>query len=260
MRLHLVAVSVLSLFLVFSAVSAGQQVSSRALDAQSRSALRAAAVTLLKADSVLARVATDERGFFRLQVRDTGRHLLRVELIGYEPHSHFHSATGQDQELPAFLMRTQAVPLDSVVARTSPVAERAAATSRQVRSGERLKRLEQHGATIYTVIRELGGSLRMREVFVQGRRYTCVESTRRIMTLNGRRGPGACQMVAVFENGVMIEDPLSFLSQINVSHYESVEFIKPADAGLRHGLNAGGVGALELWIRGSCPHKNSARN
>ena len=255
MRHHIVAVSALIASVMISQSSAAQQVSGRVVDDQSRNALRAASVTLLRADTVLDRTVTDTRGFFRFRVTQPGAYRVQVELIGYAAGSADFTATSQDFQLPAVVLRTQAVPLDSVVARTSPIANRAASTSVRVSSGERLKRLEEQGANIYTVIRELNSSLRLRDVLISGQRYTCVESTRRIMSLRG-----GCEMVAVVENGAIIGDPIRFLRQINVSDYESVEFVAPMDAALRYGMEAGSVGALVLWIRGSGPHKSNARN
>lgn len=81
----------------------------------------------------------------------------------------------------------------------------------------------------------------------------CIESSRRHM--NFERRP--CWMVAVYLDGIKIEDPGTFLLSYPLEDLESVEMLGPIQATTRYGTNAG-LGVLEIYTRGNGPHARRA--
>jgi len=77
----------------------------------------------------------------------------------------------------------------------------------------------------------------------------CIESNRRHMGFGNR----PCWMVAVYLDGMKIEDPGQFLLSFPLENLESVEMLTPLQATTRYGTNAG-LGVLEIYTRGNGRH------
>jgi hypothetical protein len=183
------------------------------------------------------------------------------------------SARGEVQ-IPAFVLESEAIPLDTLQAQArSRPADREGGFQRMshVLSGERLALLERHGTAFVNVAREFSG-LRTREYMDRdGRYHTCIESTRRVASMGGAMESGAtimggrgreqtpCEWIVIVLDNVIIDDPGTSLRGLNLTHFESVEYLPPADAGFRYGVK-GAAGVLVLWSRGRGPHLDEARN
>jgi hypothetical protein len=196
-----------------------------------------------------------------------------VERIGYGPAERQVSLdTRRELVVPAFVLRSEAVPLDpvDVVAegRAPPDSASYAVGFRRpshLVAGERLAELEQMGVSIDAAVRQLGAGLRVRHVAVRDmvRGNTCVETTRCLPSFRlGARGGGAdkCDnMVAIVLDGVTIPDPLAFFQHQSLRDYESIEYVPAPEAGVLFGMEASTSGALVLWTRGRGPHRSSQR-
>ncbi len=75
----------------------------------------------------------------------------------------------------------------------------------------------------------------------------CIES-RRAGTVNRRRGGSCPHMVAVLLDGVLVNEPGSYLAGLPPSSIARIEYLPALFAGARYGTNAGN-GVLLLWTR-----------
>ena len=253
-RVETAAIWLLAAQLIGTRPLLGQQyLRGRVVDEVTRTGLRGATVTLLTLDSTtVTGTSTDTAGFFHFTLPSPGHYRLTVELVGYEGQARTTDASdGGDQVLSAFVLRSLAIPLDTLEVRT---AARTANTlpglgrASHVLTAERIALLERQGVSIYGAIREIGGGLRTRDVFVQGRRETCVESTRRVMNAT-RAAIGACDMVVVLVDGIAVGDAIRFLRSVRLSDYDVIEYLPPLQAGSLYGMEASANGALVLWTR-----------
>lgn len=224
-----------------------------------------AEIVLSRSDGTqVARTVTSTDGYFQLTGTGFGRYLLRVERLGFDSETRtLYLEIDQDLVVPAFVLRTKAIELDSVAIEASrdpkPDAN-AVGFSRNsfVIAGDRLALLEKHGARMITILRELPG-IRVREASVRGRPVTCVESNRRFLLLTQDPTDSPCQNVVWVMDDVPTDNDWSRLRSFDVVDFESVEYLPPVEAGNRYGMLASAFGAVILWTRGRGPHVSSAR-
>lgn len=249
-----------------------QRISGRVVDENSRAPIPTAEITFLKASTVVARTGADGQGFFAVTLPGLGDYLMIIHMISYVADTTSLAVRSlQDSILPARTLRPEPVQLRPVTVdaiRADSNAIVGFARNSFVLSGTRLARLESQGASVYTALREIRGSLRLREYLIRGRKYMCVESTRRVMNFT-RVEYGQCDMITVVIDGniisggsgqVELNEAVKFLQTINIADYESVEYLPPAQAGTRYGFEAAAHGALVFWTRGSGPHKSTTRS
>jgi hypothetical protein len=236
----------------------------RVVDEAARDALAGPEVTLLAADSTeIVRTTAGPDGSFTLDVAP-GRYILRIRHSGYE--TLLVSVTLEEgrSTLPALVLRTAAIPLDPVVVDVDRGNIGLGGVEKSARpvnllAGERLARLESSGVAFTTAIRDLGAGLRLSDVLVNGRSYTCIASARSGPGIGG----GGCPMVAIIVDGVDTgldgAEALRYVRGLHVAEFESIEFLTQHDAGVRYGTRAAERGALLLWTRGRGPHQSSTR-
>jgi len=217
-----------------------QQLRGRVVDEPQRQGMADSPVRLLAEDSTqLATTRTDDAGFFWFNdVRD-GSYYVVVEVPGFRSASKRVTVDdGNDLVIPAFVLTTPVVVLDTVVAQsdiqTSDVPVGFGRTS-HVLAGEAMAVLERHGVSVYSAVKELGGSLRVRPIRKGGRNLNCIESTRRIMSMSSAN---VCEMVAVVVDGILIGDPIFFVRDVRLNDYESIEYVAPVEAGYLYGLES----------------------
>jgi hypothetical protein len=246
-----------------------QQIRGRVVDEQSRNALVESTVTLYAdGDSTrIDRAGTAADGFFTLTAPGPGQYRIVVDRIGYSP-AERDITLGDQRELlvPAFVLRGEAIALDTITARGQ--ATRQSATidvgfrrASHLIAGARLAMLERTGTSVDAAVRQLGAGLRVRPVLTAGstRAMTCVELTRRLPSFRGGSSSG-CAMVALVLDGVTIPDPLHFYNQdLFLRDIESIEYVPAAEAGLLYGMEASARGALVVWTRGRGPHRSEDR-
>jgi hypothetical protein len=264
-----------SVLLVFAAAASGnvanahaQQIRGRVVDEQSRSALVESTVTLYAgADSTrIDRAGTAADGFFVLTARGPGQYRIVVERIGYSPAERDITLADQRELLvPAFVLRGEAIALDTITARGQ--ATRQSATidvgfrrASHLIAGARLAMLERTGTTVDAAVRQLGAGLRVREYHTIDmiRVLTCVELTRRLPSFRGGSSSG-CDMVALVLDGMTIPDPFNAYQDLRLRDIESIEYVPAAEAGLLYGMEASARGALVVWTRGRGPHRSEDR-
>lgn len=245
-----------------------QQIRGRVVDEQTRQAVPGAVVSILRADStVVTRAEAGTDGFFTIHLADPGSYVIGVESVGYWPLRRAIEVGAEDMLVPALVLTSQAIQLDSVgVEVEGGVAiERGVvgfARASHVVAGERLAMLERQGIRFPSAIRDLGAGLRVREWIDRfGVPHLCVESNRRIMSMGGGGGSeGNCDWVALVIDGIPIGNEELTARSLNLQDFESVEFFTPVEAGNRFGLRASSTGALVLWTRGRGPHVSEERN
>lgn len=248
-----------------------QEVTARVVDERSRQPVVAATALLLSPDSSqVAQVITGPDGFFQLSAPAPGPYLIQIHYPGYAVQTRAVTLDNGSSVIPAFVLEVTAIPLDTLqveVTATRTPSQGIVGFSHpsHVLAGERLATLEQTGISFTTMVRELGPSIRTRGVMVGERNLTCIETTRRtpVMSRTPAQERNACDMVAIVIDGVNtgmdVADALRFVNYLQVSDWESIEYLSPVDAGTLYGTRAAANGALVLWTRGSGPHKSQAR-
>jgi hypothetical protein len=265
-----------SVLLVFAAAASGnvanahaQQIRGRVVDEQSRSALVESTVTLYAgADSTrIDRAGTAADGFFVLTARGPGQYRIVVERIGYSPAERDITLADQRELLvPAFVLRSEAIALDTITARGQTTRQSAAidvgfTRASHVIAGSKLAMLERTGTTVDAAVRQLGAGLRVRDLLIPGmtRGLTCVELTRRLPSFRTGSSGRECDMVALVLDGVTIPDALRSYQDLHLREIESIEYVPAAEAGLLYGMEASARGALVVWTRGRGPHRSEDR-
>jgi hypothetical protein len=265
-----------SVLLLFAAASSGgvanahaQQIRGRVVDEQSRSALVESTVTLYAgADSTrIDRAGTAADGFFILTAPGPGQYRIIVERIGYSPAERDITLVDQRELLvPAFVLRSEAIALDTITARGE--ATRQSATidvgftrASHLIAGSRLAMLERTGTTVDAAVRQLGAGLRVRDYHIPGmiRVLTCVELTRRLPSFRPSGDSNKCDMVALVLDGMTIPDPFHFYQDLRLRDIESIEYVPAAEAGLLYGMEASARGALVVWTLRRGPHRSEDR-
>jgi hypothetical protein len=67
-------------------------------------------------------------------------------------------------------------------------------------------------------------------------------------------------MVVVVLDGIVVGNGSELVSEMQLGHYESIEYLPPVEAGQRYGMEASAKGAIVLWTRGFGPHRSEARD
>jgi hypothetical protein len=239
------------------------------VDEQTRRPVRQVTVVLLATDSTeIARGISNDSGFFHVAARSVGEFRLRAERAGYVSEVRtIRIGDGPDLTVPAFVLRSEAIPLDSLAVQSARRADPdpgpvGFSRSTHVVAGARMADLEASGVSMLNVYRQLPGVRVIEYMLPSGTRVICVESTRRMGTVQ-RREPGQtrCEQMPFVVDGVMLdkESVLPILRSANIQDYESVEYLTPVEAGYRYGLGASS-GVIVLWSRGRGPHASDARN
>lgn len=260
-----------ALLAALSGDAAAQTIRGRAVDNATRGPIADVAVFLrLPSGDTLTIATTAADGFFIVRAPSAGRYIVSLERLGYAVEEREVVVLDGDLLVPAFVLKSQAVPLPAVDAAVTT--GRAPVTtgfqrSSHVVAGAQLARLERQNASVAAVVRGLP-NVRMRTLPTFKNRelrvlqnYVCIESTRRIMAIpDPWRTAPECDPVVVVLNGVVGGDAHEMVRSINVADIESIELLQPAEAGVLYGLDASAVGALVIWLRGFGPHKSDERN
>lgn len=263
--------SIAVLLAVMAGEAAAQNVRGRAVDDATRAPITDVSVTLTSpSGDTLGTSATRADGFFELRVPGPGRYLVRLERLGYAGERREITVADADLTVPAFVLKTAAVPLPAVdagAARRTDAAAVGFRRSSHVMAGTQLARLERQAATTAAAVRGLP-NVRMRTIpTFQNREqrtlynYVCVESTRRMVAIpDAHRSQPACEPVVVVLNGVVGGDAHEIIRSFSLVEIESIELLQPAEAGVLYGLDASAFGALVIWLRGFGPHRSEERN
>ena len=245
----------------------GQEIRARVVAFDSRQPISGATATVSASGSVIARLQTDKGGFFKTKLPRTGEYEIAVEMIGYATDRRTITFDGSDQTIPAFVLKAEALLLDPVEATVRRNTEVGFARAQHVLAGVRLARLEMHAATPTTLARELG--LRVKEFKDRnGHTVLCIETVRHLPTLattmrSRPEEPVPCQWPVIVVDGIQVADSFDAYQTfrgLSLRDMESIEFMTPAEAGQRFGLDASANGALVIWTRGNGPHKSAERN
>jgi hypothetical protein len=250
-----------------TATAQSQEVRGRVVDEQTRRPVRQVEVLLTGSDGALMdRGVSNDSGFFRLEAKRAGDFVLTAQRNGYAAETrNIRVQEGSDLVVPAFVLRSEAVLLDSLSvrgARTKPDPSPVGfSRSTHLVAGERMAMLEASGVPMLNVFRELPGVRVIQYMTPGGQLVICVESTRRMGSIqSGARRP-SCEQMPMVVDGVVLdgESVKPILRSANVQDYESVEYLTPVEAGYRYGLGASS-GAIVMWSRGRGPHVSDARN
>jgi hypothetical protein len=243
-----------------------QRIRGRVVDEATRQAIAAVTVSLITASGdTVRRAGTGADGFYILDAPQAGAYRVVAQRIGYAAGQADVIASAGEVTVPALVLLSQVVPLDSVKV-TAEAGGRSDVVgfgrASQVVSGERLARLERQATKVQSVIRELPG-IRMRTISrytdprtgVRTLNYLCIESPRRVMSIN----EVGCNAVVLVIDDIAVGDPYLGTRSLSLSEVESIEFMPPAEAGMRYGLDASAVGAIVIWTRGRGPYRSPAR-
>ena len=236
--------------------SAQVQLKGRVVVESSRQGLNGANI-LVRADTTLiATAVTDGQGFFSVRLRP-GTYRVTASLIGYTAEETTATLAESDVTMPAFVLKAESILLNPVEVNANARRDNARTRSQSLIAGARMAQLEQRGARITTVVRELNG-VRVKEFNDRnGTPRLCIESRRPKSGL--QFGNAACAFVEVVIDGVPIGGDERFFRSVNLVDYEAIEFLDGNDA-YKYGSRAGQFGALVLWTRGQGPHKSADRN
>jgi hypothetical protein len=231
----------------------GQIVRGRAVDYANRRGLAEVTITVLDRESrAVAELATDGDGLFTVRLGGPGSFWLIASRLGFAPDTQMVSMGSADTlVMPAFLLLSAAIPVDTVTANVHTGDEAAVGFARigHVVAGSRLADLDRQGAQLTAVARDIPG---LRVVGM------CIQSTRRFLDM---RGASRCVVLVI--DGIVLEDGPILLRQTlsePLSNWESVQYLTPVEAASRFGLDAGSRGVLLLWSRGRGPHVSEDRN
>lgn len=246
------AVAVLAGLCAVPGAAAAQQVSGVVVDRDSGDPVATATVTLLDtADTAVATAETGADGAFTVMAPAAGRYRFRVERLGYATQTMAAPVRLEAGESAAVTLRVsaEALPLNAVVVRgrtQQRQAELERGTPARILDRDAIEEMIRT-----TAPRDVGDVVRrFPDVTVRtmldgsGRDMVCVESAQRIQHSIG------CDMVLVIFNGSPVEEePGSFLRGLSPEELESIEFMKPSEAGVYYGTR-GGNGVLLLNSRG----------
>lgn len=250
------------LFAVTARPASAQTVRGRVIDDESRQPIRGVVVALLDANErVIDDTQTGDDGFFRLRSDRAGEFEVRVQHPGYAVQSRKVKLETGETTLPAFVLKSEVVQLDSVeveadARRADPFASRA--RSLHVVAGSRMAAAERRGADLVSLFRDMSG-VRVRQWMDRnGKRHTCVESTRSMRSMREQ----ICDPLPFVIDGVVIDTASArqMLQNLSVQDWESVEFVPPIEAGMRYGLQGSATGVIVLWSRGRGPWASKERD
>lgn len=235
-----------------AAPAAAQQVSGRVVDRDSGDPVATATVTMLDTtDTAVATTETAADGSFTVAAPAAGRYRFRVERLGYATQTMAAPVRLEAGESATVTLRVsaEALPLNAVVVRgrtQQRQAELERGTPARVLDRAALEEMIRTAAprNVGDVVRRFPELTVRTMLDGTGRPMVCVESSQRI------RHTIQCDMVLVIFNGAPIEEePGSFLAGLSPEELESIEFMKPSEAGVYYGTR-GGNGVLLLNSRG----------
>ncbi len=194
-----------------------------------------------------------------------GSYELRVEHGGYGVRSEMVDILGGSGAELEVLLPPDVIALEglTVTVRSRGAEEgRASGTAGVLFAGAALARAETRGARVIDLLRGAPGVRVM-----EGRPgpsspppgSVCVELSRGLEGL----APQACNMALLVVDGVRISGGMdeagAYLASLQVAEFESIEILRPVQAGFRYGLG-GSVGAIVLHSRGTGPFRDPARD
>lgn len=225
----------------------GQQLTGVIRNAETLDPIRAATVSLLSSDGApLARVMSDSTGRFRIMVPGPGSYGLEVRQIGYAAKTANELDIGPDGITEvAVLLHTEPVALEAVVVETRSrraAEEMARGTPLRLLTRNDIEEVERTSAPRHVgdLARRFGPDVLVRQMAGGG---ICIESTQRV------RRTWRCDQVLVTLDGVPMDEAGKLLKTLPIDQIESLEFLKPIEAGLRFGT-LGGNGVLLISTRG----------
>lgn len=263
MRLHPPFLAVAAVALLSASASA-QEIRGRVVEDPSRQAVAGFAVTLHAGDRPIGEARTDGNGFYRFRVEAAGTYRVEAVRPGFEPVQQEVRVAAEDVTVPAMVLKPQVFELDSIEARArrrraEPVSVGFSRPSHVI-AGERLATLEQHGARVLSALRQMTGVRVVEWNDRNGRARFCVESRRRMIAFN--EAPDACHWTVLVLDGIALgrSGAEETMRTFHLTNFESIEYLPPAEAAQKYGMDAGTYGALVLWTRGQGPHVSEARN
>lgn len=198
---------------------------------------------------------TDAAGRFTLERLAAGAQVLEVEHVAYGRWTEALALEAGAESVVRGELEARPIALGALeveaAQRREVLSPRVSATSRRVIRGADLAEAQRRGAQVAGLIRERFPGLNVIEMTRAGMTTgICVESNRRIMSLSPSQVSG-CDMVPIIIDGMQIQDAGSYLRQLRVDDFESIEFVSAIDAQILYGLRAGAAGgALVFWNRG----------
>lgn len=195
---------------------------------------------------------TNERGEFRFPRLPPGRHVVTLTHIGYGTHTDSLDVKPAGLTTAELVVPRVPIELEGVSVTVRPEradVERARSTSVRLLDRHDLARLEAGARHVGDVLRTIPG-IEMGEGS-HADSGICVEALRRMRSARTARG---CEMVQVYLDGVRLIDPESVLTMMSPADLESIEFLSPAEAGLRFGTGAG-TGVLVIHTLGNGPYR-----
>jgi len=261
-----VLLAVMAIVASSPAALSAQRIRGRVVDEQTRQPVPGAVATLFRADSaVVAREEVDRNGFFTIDIKAPGAYTITVQSVGYAQVRREIEAGSEDTDLPAFVLSSQVIAVDSVGVEVEGRGrlERGVmpkARPSHVVAGGKLARLERQAIRFPSAMRDLGAGLRVREwVDRNGTPHVCIGSSHREASFSGN-GSSTCDWVALVMDGVVISDPEMTVRTLKLEMFESIEYLTPVEAGTLFGPRASATGALALWSRGRGPWVSDERN
>jgi hypothetical protein len=228
-------------------LAAPARVLGRVVDFETGAPIASATVRLEEAG--LERL-TDEQGRFTFPEVPPGPHEITLAHLAYGEHAVSIRARGGDTlELHIRLPQT-AIALEGVVAtarsRRAKVA-RMRATPLRLLDRDDIDELGLTARHVGDLVRTLPG-LTVREGG-HADSGICIEATQRIRSSRTAR---RCEMVKVYVDDVPLpaEDASYYLPNLPLGDIESIEYLKPMEAGARYGTGAG-QGVLLIYTRGN---------
>ncbi len=203
-----------------------------------------------------AGTVTDDDGRFRIGPVAPGRYTLVVSHIAYDTSSvTVRLRPGATTRLSAALAQRAIVLREILVTARSELERERRVRGTPVRVLDRqvIDSLSTSADHLGEVIRTLPG------LTVRGGWYTktlCIEAMGRMITPNSSPGAG-CDGVLVVIDGSVVAGGGEMLQNLTPEDVESVEFLRPTEAGLRYGT-LGGKGVLEVYTRGNGPYARQA--
>jgi hypothetical protein len=292
-RMQSALLTLVALVILTPAVADAQAIRGRVVNDSERAPIANAAVVVLNATGdVIARANTDASGFYRIALEAGGAYRISVAADGFQDMTqNVRIGAAGETLVPALVLKSGALALDTLEVTTARNPEALAgdwvegfpvARAESRLAGARLADLERSGVTQYAAVRQLNG-LRVRTVTRQGRRVECVESTRPLMGGDNRQGAQrgaavarggagaaggaaaqtpaeeACSPVVLIVDGAVAGDAF-LLADLRLNNVESMEYLRPTEAGPRFGPDAAAFGAIVVWTRGRGPHRSAERD
>lgn len=227
----------------------------RVVDEGTEEPIASAVVRLVEAEEE-ALSAMD--GWFRINDVEPGEYTVEVEHVAYEDPTGVVAVPSGAEVRVDLNVSPDVVALEGVEVRArSPLEERTrtSPTGVSVIPPDEIRQAQRFGADVGRVVQRLPGvRVSSGDLFHE----VCVESTRRMRSVQEQGGcPG---MITTVVDGVRVFAPESFLTTLDLSEIEAIEYMRPMEAGARYGMQASQTGALVIWTRGRGPYADPARD